>query len=110
MNETSVGFIGLGCMGHGMAMNLVTAGSPWIGQKLEVGNAAFGLYQTTNSKDFVYLDSKSDETNREVILSVENSETINLNFVVNGKTLTVSLDGTKSKVPFNFTTKITRRI
>lgn len=89
----------------------------WITQRLYIDNqgpldSVFGLYQNgaTNSVDFVFVPDQSDETVREVLLSIPNSATAPaLIIALNGNAYTVQITGVKNTVPFDMSTVILKR-
>lgn len=92
------------------------ASSSWLNNtRLEINNEAFGIYKPNNStqRDFVYLKDKSDESKREVILSVPEGDldwTISCDTVCpSPDAVTIVLKGTKNKNPFHMETTIARR-
>ncbi|MCK5013961.1 MAG: type II secretion system protein [Candidatus Omnitrophica bacterium] len=89
-------------------------GAPWIGSRIvvapDVGNYhVFGLYQNTDSVDFVYLKDITDENDRVVILSVPNTGTVTLTLTPGVKLFEVRIQGEKGGVPFDMSTMIMRR-
>jgi hypothetical protein len=83
----------------------------WVGQYLEVGEQAFGLYPGTSSRDFVYIKKFTDPSKREIIFSVPNpSPNLSIAFTdITTRSFTVTLTGTKDDISFSFSTKILRR-
>jgi hypothetical protein len=65
---------------------------------------------TTKSNDFVYVPDVMDETIRDVIMSIPDSEPVPI-FVPNsvGNSITVQIQGEKGGVPFKMSTTILRR-
>jgi hypothetical protein len=85
--------------------------TPWIGNRLVVGNHAFGIYDKAGGwRDFVYLPDKNDENNRQTILTVLDTDAITGTFTVTGDKVDISLTGTKRKIPFNMSTTVKKRI
>ena len=97
-------------------VTIESATGSWASQKLVVENGdvdnVFGLYDSGNTIDFVYLDNKDYESQREVLFSIPipSTETPNLTFSQNGKALTAHFTGTKNKIKFDLTTTIQRRV
>ena len=90
------------------------ASGSWFSSKLEVDNAAFGLYTNGNNHDFVFLKNRLDETQREVIFSVPSADTVSLSFspIMSGtQTIGVQahLTGERDKIPFDLATMIKER-
>ena len=96
--------------------NVDTPGAlPWVGSRIVVvngvgNNSVFGLYQNTDSVDFVYLENIADENDREVILSVPNADTVTLTLISGAKLFEVQIQGEKGGVPFDMSTTILRRV
>lgn len=110
-NDLSYGFKLIQNRVHSAAgMGLVSASGSWIGDRLIVGNEVFGLYQTANTKDFVHLPDKADENIREIILSVPNTDTINLTLTQNGKEIIVRVDGKRAKTSFDMSITVSMRM
>lgn len=69
--------------------------APWIGNRLEVGNEAFGVYDRVGDrKDFVYLPDKNDTdpANYQTILTVLDTDILTSTFTVVGDKITVDID------------------
>jgi type II secretory pathway component PulJ len=89
-----------------------SASGQWMSEQLVLNNKeAFGLYRAAGSSttDFVYLEDKSQTNNREVILSVPNSNSISFNVTLSGKAVTIRVNGNKGKIPFDLSTVVVRR-
>ena len=84
----------------------------WIGQHIEVGNGAFGLYEAPGgkSRDFVYVPDKSDENAREAIFSVPKPADLALTVTSDTKSFTINIAGTKDNMRFNLSTTAMKRI
>ena len=91
-------------------ISVETASTPWLGQKLIVGNEAFGVYYQTGSRqDFVHLPDKNNSSDRRVILSVLDTDILNATFSISGSVVTVNLSGSDGDVPFDISTMIKSR-
>ena len=91
--------------------------SIWLdGKQLVIDQGAFGVYKTIDSpvREFVYLNDKNNETNREVLFRFEKNED-ELMFSPSStasecSSLMVKFKGTKDKIPFDLSSCIVRRI
>ena len=102
--------------GMEIAREPVAPSGSWASDRLYIDNktghdSIFGLYQNalTNSVDFVFVPDQSDETVREVILSVPNPAMISLTLARSGNKYQVQIKGEKDKVPFDLSTVILQR-
>lgn len=95
-----------------------SASGSWVGKTLlEIGNEAFGIYQTNNSSklEFVHLPDKSNENNREVLLTIPDGDlmwTVTCDPSCPGpNAITVVLKRIKDNnpIPFYMETTIARR-
>ncbi|MCK4882973.1 MAG: prepilin-type N-terminal cleavage/methylation domain-containing protein [Candidatus Omnitrophica bacterium] len=92
-----------------------TPGSPWLSDRILVNGGAFGIYQKTNTKDFVYaLDAGNPDPDvMKVILSVPNAGELNLDLPLSDlappRTITVQIDGEKNNIPFDMVMTVTKR-
>ncbi len=95
---------------HGFATDTPGSGS-WLGDRILVRNGAFGVYQNTNTEDFVYVPDISDESIREVLLSVPNAGILNLTLsnLTPPRTITVQIDGETNGIRFEMLTTVTKR-
>ena len=89
---------------------------PWVSDRVKLDitgfeetDRAFGLYQNGTNVDFVFLPDETDETNREIILSVPTGN-ISLN-VTNpaANSITLDLQVTKDGYTYNISTTAMRR-
>jgi len=93
-------------------LSIVSTSGEWKSDRLIINNKyAFGLYQANASdkKDFVFLPNKDDATVREVIFSVPNNDTLNLEINLSNQSVGIRIYGIRSKVPFDLSTSVTRR-
>jgi len=91
-------------------LSVNTAGSPWSGQRLEVGNELFGIYVSGGNQDLVRLPDKANPNNREIILSVPAGGSLTLSLTQNGKAVSIRVYGSKYHIPFDVSSTVTRRI
>ena len=94
------------------SLSSAVAASPWISSQVVINTGRFGIDQTTTSgvttKNFAYLPTSGP---REVIFSVNNSDTLNMSIdsIVTNKSVKMTISGKKDKIPFNLTTNILKR-
>jgi len=90
-----------------------TVGGAWVGARLVVDGGAFGLYQLPGNPniDFVHVPDISDETVRDVLISVPDpGMTFFPEYSITTNSVEVELTGVKYKIPFAYATIIARRV
>ena len=94
-------------------LSIAAASGSWVSQRVSVSAGSFGIYRNTTSNPATREFSYDDGTTREVILSVpdpNNSSTVlDLTATQNTNAVTVTITGTKNKIPFNIQSTVTRR-
>jgi len=85
----------------------VTPGGLWIGERLDCGIEAIGVYNNSGAYELVYMQDKTG-TAREPILLVSDTN-LGINFTLNSDAITVRITGSKDNIPFDIVSTVTTR-